>query len=51
MYVKHYIYSYPYSLPDGTQVREEYELWNGEQLVSIHYTNPDVSLPIVHIVD
>jgi len=51
MFIKHYIYSYPYSLPDGTQVKEEYELWNGDKFVSIHYTNPNPTLPIEHIVD
>lgn len=51
MFIKHYVYSYPYLLPDGTQVKEEYELWNGDEFVSIHYTNPNPTLPIEHIVD
>jgi hypothetical protein len=51
MYIKHYIYSYPYLLPDGTQVKEEYELWDGDSFVSIYYENPNPTLPIEHIVD
>ena len=51
MHVKHYIYSYPWFLPDGTPVKEEYELWNGDVFVSIHYTNPNPELPVEHIVD
>lgn len=51
MHVKHYIYAYPWFLPDGTAVKEEYELWDGEVFVSIHYTNPNPELPVEIIVD
>ena len=52
MFIKHYIYSYPWFLPDGTPVKEEYELCSEDgEVISIHYTNPDPTLPVEHIVD
>lgn len=45
------IYSYPYLLPDGTSIKEEYELYDEHGFVSIHYTNPDESLPLKVVMD
>ena len=52
MFIKHYFYSYPWFLPDGTLVKEEYELCSEDgEVISIHYTNPDPTLPVELIVD
>ena len=52
MFIKHYIYSYPWFLSDGTPVKEEYELCSEDgEVISIHYTNPDPTLPVELIVD
>ena len=51
MFIKHYIYSCPWFLPDGTPVKEEYELYKDGILQGIFYTNPDPSLPIKVIYD
>lgn len=51
MFIKHYIYAYPVFKSDGTLVKEEFELWDGDVLVSTHNTNPDPTLPVEIIVD
>lgn len=47
-HIKHY--TYVYSWPKGDkQVFEEYELCGEDgEVNSVHYTNPDPSLPIEH---
>lgn len=52
MYVIHYTYLQPNSYrPDGTSVKEEYELYaEGGEWLGIYYTNPFPNLPVEHVV-